>query len=92
VPQWRDAPGGGRTEAVAASRSGSGLSDGRIVRFEEFVRLQDREVTMGSRLTVFGSLASYQKGGVEVIDGDAKHYVFSNVFEVAGKSKPYEKV
>ncbi|MGE0591740.1 MAG: hydroxyquinol 1,2-dioxygenase [Vicinamibacterales bacterium] len=42
--------------------------------------------------TVFGSLEHYQKGGVEVIDADAKHYVFSNVFEVASKSKPYEKV
>ena len=42
--------------------------------------------------TVFGSLSSYQKGGVEVIDDDPKYYVFSNVFEVASKSKPYEKV
>jgi hypothetical protein len=29
---------------------------------------------------------------VEVINDDPKHYVFSNVFEVASKSKPYEKV
>jgi hypothetical protein len=42
--------------------------------------------------TVFGSLSSYQKGGVEVIDDDPKYYVFSNVFEVAAKSKPYEKI
>jgi len=42
--------------------------------------------------TVFGSLKEYEKGGVEVIDDDPKHYVFSNVFEVASKSKPYEKV
>ena len=42
--------------------------------------------------TVFGSLSSYQKGGVAVIDDDPKYYVFSNVFEVASKSKPYEKV
>ncbi len=42
--------------------------------------------------TQFGSLKSYQKGGVQVINDDAKHYVFSNVFEVASKSKPYEKV
>jgi hypothetical protein len=41
---------------------------------------------------VFGSLEHYNKGGVEVIDDDAKHYVFSNVFEVASKSKPYEKI
>jgi hypothetical protein len=42
--------------------------------------------------TVFGSLAHYEKGGVQVIDADPKHYVFSNVFEVASKSRPYEKV
>jgi hypothetical protein len=42
--------------------------------------------------TEFGSLDSYDKGGVEVIDDDAKHYAFSNVFEVASKSAPYEKV
>jgi len=42
--------------------------------------------------TQFGSLASYRKGGVEVVDDDPRHYVFSNVFEVASKSKPYEKV
>ena len=42
--------------------------------------------------TVFGSLKNYQKGGVEVIDDDPKNYVFSNVFEVAERSKPYERV
>ncbi|HVZ60997.1 MAG TPA: hypothetical protein VG892_09460 [Terriglobales bacterium] len=47
---------------------------------------------MSSVKTVFGSLKSYNKGGVEVINDDPKHYVFSNVFEVASKSKPYEKV
>ena len=42
--------------------------------------------------TVFGSLKSYTKGGVQSISVNPKHYVFSNVFEVASKSKPYEKV
>jgi hypothetical protein len=42
--------------------------------------------------TVFGSLGSYRKGGVELIDDDPKHYAFSNVFEVAAGSAPYEKV
>ena len=42
--------------------------------------------------TVFGSLNDYEKGGVEIINGDPRHYVFSNMFEVAGKSKPYERV
>ncbi len=43
-------------------------------------------------VTRFGSLASYEKGGVEVIADDPKNYTFSNIFEVASMSKPYEKV
>jgi len=42
--------------------------------------------------TRFGSLRGYEKGGVEVIHDDARNYVFSNLFEVASKSRPYEKV
>jgi hypothetical protein len=42
--------------------------------------------------THFGSLDSYDKGRVEVIDDDPKRYLFSNIFEVASRSKPYEKV
>jgi hypothetical protein len=42
--------------------------------------------------TVVGALGNYQKGGVEVINDDPKNYVFSNVFEVAEKSAPYERV
>ena len=41
--------------------------------------------------TKVGSLASYEKGTIEVND-DLKHYAFSNIFEVASKSKPYERV
>lgn len=47
---------------------------------------------MSEYRTVFGSLEKFEKGGVQVIDDDPKHYVFSNVFEVASKAKPYEKV
>jgi len=47
---------------------------------------------MPTYFTRFGSLNQYEKGGVEVINDDPKNYVFSNVFEVASKSKPYEKV
>jgi len=47
---------------------------------------------MSGTQTVFGSLEHYEKGGVQVIDDDPKHYVFSNAFEIASKSKPYEKV
>ena len=42
--------------------------------------------------TRFGSLAHYEKGGVQIIDDDVKHYAFSNCFEVAARAKPYEKV
>jgi hypothetical protein len=42
--------------------------------------------------TKFGSLKSYEKGRVEPITDDVKHYVFSNCFEIANKSKPYERV
>jgi len=42
--------------------------------------------------TVFGSIDNYVKGGVEVIDDDPRNYVFSNMFEVAAKSAPYERV
>ena len=47
---------------------------------------------MSEYQTIFGSLSHYEKGGVEIIEDNPKHYVFSNVFEVASKSKPYEKV
>jgi hypothetical protein len=47
---------------------------------------------MSSYTTVFGSLDRYEKGGVQIIDDDAKNYAFSNVFEICNKSKPYEKV
>jgi len=43
-------------------------------------------------ITRFGSLRKYEKGGVDVINDDARSYVFSNIFEVASKSGPYEKV
>ena len=42
--------------------------------------------------TVFGSLDRYEKGGVQNIDDDVKHYAFSNCFDIASRSKPYEKV
>jgi hypothetical protein len=47
---------------------------------------------MSSFHTVFASLDDYAKGSVEVVNGDPKHYAFSNVFDVAAHSKPYEKV
>ncbi|MGW0747044.1 hypothetical protein ACWD3I_45005 [Streptomyces sp. NPDC002817] len=45
-----------------------------------------------SYVTRFGSLDHYEKGGVEIVNDDPRHYAFSNVFEVASNAKPYEKV
>ncbi len=42
--------------------------------------------------TKFGSLKSFEKGGVQPIADDVKNYAFSNCFEIASKAKPYEKV
>ena len=47
---------------------------------------------MTGYVTKFGSLDDYAKGGIDVIDGDAKHYAFSNIFEVASHAKPWEKI
>jgi hypothetical protein len=42
--------------------------------------------------TQFGSIDSFDKGGVQIIDDDVKHYAFSNCFEIASRAQPYEKV
>jgi hypothetical protein len=47
---------------------------------------------MSRLVTKFGSLDRWDKGGVEVINDDPRNYVFSNIFEVASKARPYEKV
>ena len=47
---------------------------------------------MSEYQTVFASLKDYTKGSLEIVNDNPKHYVFSNVFDVATKSKPYEKV
>ena len=41
--------------------------------------------------THVGSLDAYQKGTIELAD-DLRKYAFSNVYEVAGKSAPFERV
>jgi hypothetical protein len=38
--------------------------------------------------TKFGSPGSYDKGGIQLINGVAKHDAFSNCFKVASTSKP----
>ena len=47
---------------------------------------------MADYTTELGSLDDYRKGGVHIINDDPRNYVFSNVFEVAGKSAPFERV
>lgn len=42
--------------------------------------------------TQFGSLADYEKGRLTIINDNPKYYCYSNVFEVASKAKPYEKI
>lgn len=46
----------------------------------------------GEFVTAFGSLAGYVRGDMEIIDDDPRNYAFSNVFDVASRSDPYEKV
>ena len=41
--------------------------------------------------TAIGSLESYEKGSIE-LDDDLKHYAFSNMYEVANNSEPFERV
>ena len=47
---------------------------------------------MSQYTTVFGSLSRFEKGTLSIINDNPKYYCYSNVFEVASKSKPYEKV
>jgi hypothetical protein len=46
----------------------------------------------GEFATAFGSLENYVKGDIEIINDDPRNYAFSNVFDVASRSAPYEKV
>jgi hypothetical protein len=57
-----------------------------------FGGLLDGYSTMTEFHTAFGSLRDYTKGELEIINDDPKNYAFSNVFDVAAKSRPYEKV
>jgi hypothetical protein len=47
---------------------------------------------MATYRTVFGSVDKYEKGTMEIINDDPRHYVYSNVFEVVARAKPYEKI
>ncbi len=48
---------------------------------------------MSQYTTEFGSIDEYASGSITVISQDnPKNYVFSNMFEVAAKSAPYDRV
>ena len=47
---------------------------------------------MSEYKTEFGGLNDYRKGGVELINDDPKNYAFSNIFEVASKATPFERI
>jgi hypothetical protein len=51
-----------------------------------------RRMASAAPKTDFGSLRRYVKGAVEALADDPRRYAFSNVFEVAAESRPYEKV
>jgi len=43
--------------------------------------------------THFASMEAFEKGGVEIVGAESpKRYLFSNLFEVAGQSRPWERV
>jgi hypothetical protein len=54
--------------------------------------MNHQRIGIGEFTTAFGSLEHYVKGEIEIIDDDPRNYAFSNVFDVAAKSSPYEKV
>jgi len=47
---------------------------------------------MSHYTTDMASIGSYTCGSITVIDDDKKNYVFSNMFDVAANSRPYERV
>ena len=47
---------------------------------------------MTEYITEFGSLTDFRKGGIDIISDDPKNYAFSNIFEVAARAEPYERV
>lgn len=46
---------------------------------------------MNAYTTKFGSLNNYEKGSIQLVQGKASNYAFSNVFEVAAHAQVYDK-
>jgi hypothetical protein len=53
--------------------------------------MQSRRGANAEFTTKLGSLRSYVKGAIEIVNDDPKRYAFSNVFEVCAKAAPYAK-
>jgi hypothetical protein len=53
---------------------------------------QGGAVQHASYTTKFGSLSDYEKGGVELIADDPRHYAFSNIYEVAATQPAWDRV
>lgn len=47
---------------------------------------------MSQYSTYFGTVSDYRKGHIEIIDDSPKNYVFSNIYEVAEKSAPFQRI
>jgi len=47
---------------------------------------------MSRYTTVLGSLDHFEKGRLSIVDDNPRNYCHSNVFAVASRSEPYEKV
>lgn len=61
------------------------------MKFEMYYLLKE-ESEMEDIQTKFGSIESYEKGTIEILQGTAKDYAFSNLFEVADNAKPFERI
>lgn len=69
------------------------LETGRAANWRRrAISVRKQRSAMTPYQTKFGSLQDFEKGRVEIVDDDPKNYVFSNVFEVAAESAPYERV
>jgi hypothetical protein len=74
----------------AAPRGQRDAQDPRDMQYSQS-RQNPQDPTMMRRGMRFGSLEQFEKGGVEVLCDDPRNYAFSNIFEVASTSAPYEK-
>jgi len=86
-----------RKSTPGGHRGGSGIHQHRWLVFREnryngrSQAEKAREQAMAYH-TALGSLKNYTKGSLDIVNDDKKHYAFSNLFEVANKAKPFERV